>query len=203
LWIANNSAGFAALIILIALIPLGRAIASFFPGFRAVSPFDGIFWDQIVWWTPLMGGYVRDRGLAELCDILSAGVRAGHPVTESLHEAAAVQANFVLRYRGAAWADAVARGQSLADGARYARMPRLMTAMLATVRGSDSLLEVLAFLRRHYQYRFSRARAVLQAAMVPIIVLTLGLAVALVGVSLMQPIVMMTEHLASQGGGGF
>jgi type IV pilus assembly protein PilC len=200
--IANNAAGFAALIVLIALIPLGRVIASFFPAFRAVSPFDGIFLDQILWWTPLMGGYVRDRGLAELCDILSAGVRAGHPITESLHEAAAVQESFVLRYRAGAWADAVARGQNLADGARYARMPRLMTAMLATVRGSDSLLEVLAFLRRHYQYRFSRARAVMQAALVPLIVLMLGLAVGFVAVSLMQPIAMLTSHIAflQQGG---
>lgn len=203
LWVANKAADFAAVVVLIALIPMGRVLASFFPGFRAVSPFDGIFLDQIIWWTPLMGGYARDRGLAELCDMLTAGVRAGHPITESLHQAAEVQPNYVLRYRASAWAEAVARGQSLSEAARYARMPALLTAMLATVRGSDSLLEVLAFLRRHYQYRFSRTRAVMQAAYVPCVVAILGLAVAVVGVSLIKPIAMLSEVISMPAHGGF
>jgi type II secretory pathway component PulF len=141
--------------------------------------------------------------MAELCDILSAGVRAGHPITDALTEAAEVQPNYVLRYRASAWSDAVARGQSLCDGARYARMPRLFIAMMATVRGSDSLLEVLGFLRRHYEYRFSRTRAVIQSAFVPVVVVALGSAVALVGVSMMQPIARLCDFLSTHYQGGF
>ncbi len=151
----------------------------------------------------MAGGYVRDRGMAELCDILSAGVRAGHPITDALTEAAEVQPNYVMRYRAGAWSDAVARGQSLCDGARYARMPRLFIAMMATVRGSDSLLEVLGFLRRHYEYRFSRTRAVIASAFVPVVVVALGSAVALVGVSMMQPIARLCDFLSAHYQGGF
>jgi MSHA biogenesis protein MshG len=201
--LCGNATTVGAILLLIALLPVGRAIASLFPTFREAAPFDGIFWDQLIWWTPVAGGYVRDRGMAELCDILSAAVRTGHPITDALAEAADVQPNYVLRYRASAWSDAVARGQSLSGAARFARMPRLFTAMLATVRGSDSLLEVLAFLRRHYEYRFSRARAVIQSAFVPIVVLILGSAVAVVGMSMMQPIAKLIDYLATKSMGGF
>jgi len=201
--LSTNATSVGAMLLLIALIPVGQAISSLFPSFREAAPFDGIFWDQLVWWTPVAGGYVRDRGMAELCDILSAGVRAGHPITDALTEAAEVQPNYVLRYRASAWSDAVARGQSLCDGARYARMPPLFIAMMATVRGSDSLLEVLGFLRRHYEYRFSRARAVIASALVPVVVVVLGSAVALVGVSMMQPIARLCDFLSAHYQGGF
>ena len=65
------------------------------------------------------------------------------------------------------------------QAARYARMPELFASMLATVRNNDSLLQVLGFLWRYYEYRVSRARAVLQALCVPVVVLTLGAIVAI------------------------
>jgi type II secretory pathway component PulF len=82
-------------------------------------------------------------------------------------------------------------------------MPELFAAMLATVRGDDSLRQVLAFLWRHYEYRFSRTRAVLQAAYVPAIVLSFGALVALVGTALIQPIAMLNLHIATHVSGGF
>jgi type II secretory pathway component PulF len=160
---------------------------SLFPYVRAVSPLGGFFADRIIWWTPVLGGLVSDRGMADLCDIVGAGVGAGHPLDESLREAAGAQPNSVMRRRAAAWAAAVNGGQSMHEAARNARMPELFAAMLATVRGDDSLRQVLAFLWRHYEYRFSRARAILQAAYVPAIVFFFGSLVALIGVALMQP----------------
>jgi type II secretory pathway component PulF len=179
----------ACVLLLLFLIFLGRILASFFPSFRFVWPFG----DQIIWWTPVVGGLVRDRGMADLCDIVGAGVGAGHPLDEALREAADAQPNAVMRRRAAAWAEAVTRGQSMHDAARHARMPELFAAMLATVRGDDSLRQVLAFLRRHYEYRFSRARAVLRAAYVPAIVFFFGSLVAFVGVALILPIAALID----------
>ncbi|MGA2443346.1 MAG: type II secretion system F family protein, partial [Tepidisphaeraceae bacterium] len=191
--IANGSiqSGLAACVVLILfLVFLGRML-SLFPSVRALSPLRGLFTDRIVWWTPVMGGLVRDRGMADLCDIVGAGVGAGHPLDEALREAADAQPNSLMRRRAAAWANAVTRGQSMHEAARHAHMPELFAAMLATVRGDDSLRQVLAFLWRHYEYRFSRARAVLQAAYGPAIVFFFGSLVALVGVAIIQPIAML------------
>jgi type II secretory pathway component PulF len=184
-WFATQY-GWAYVLPLLLLIFLGRML-SLFPSVRAVSPLGGFFADRIVWWTPVLGGLVSDRGMADLCDIVGAGVGAGHPLDESLREAAGAQPNSVMRRRAAAWAAAVTRGQSMHEAARNAHMPELFAAMLATVCGDDSLRQVLAFLWRHYEYRFSRARAVLRAAYVPAIVFFFGSLVAFVGVALMQP----------------
>ncbi|MGD0766612.1 MAG: type II secretion system F family protein [Tepidisphaeraceae bacterium] len=189
-WFATQY-GWAYVLPLFLLIFFGRMLASLFPSVRDMSPLRGLFTDRIVWWTPIMRGLVRDRGMADLCDIVGAGVGAGHPLDEALREAADAQPNSVMRRRAAAWAAAVNSGQSMQEAARHARMPELFAAMLATVRGDDSLRQVLAFLWRHYEYRFSRARAVLQAAYVPAIVFFFGSLVALVGVAIIQPIAML------------
>jgi type IV pilus assembly protein PilC len=192
------------LILVLVLIPLGKAISGLFSSFRAVSPFGGIFTDQVLWWTPFIGGFVSDRGMADLCDLLAAAVGMGRPFDESLREAAAAQPNAVMRYRTSAWARAVNEGHSMHEAARYARMPELFASMLATVRNNESLLQVLGFLWRYYEYRVRRTRAVVQALYVPVIVITLGSIVAIIGVSMMQPMAMLSEHIASQiSGGGF
>jgi type II secretory pathway component PulF len=195
---ANNTAVLAPIILVLILIPLGQAISRIFPSFRAVSPFGGIVMDQFIWWTPLLGGLVSDRGMADLCDLVAAAVRLGHPLDETLREAATAQPNAVMRYRTAAWARAVTEGQTMHEAARYARMPELFASMLATVRSNDSLLQVLGFLWRYYEYRVSRTRAVIQALCVPVIVLGLGVIVGILGMSLMQPMAMLSEHIASQ-----
>lgn len=191
------------IVLVLTLIPLGQALARLFPSFRRISPFGGMVTDHLAWWTPVLGGYVSDRGMAELCDLVAAGVRMGHPFDEALAEAASAQPNAVMRYRTAAWAEAVSEGRTMHEAARYARMPELFASMLATVRNNDSLLDVLGFLWRYYEYRVNRARAVLQAMYLPVIVIVFGAIVAVVGSALMQPLAMLSEHLSYQISGGF
>jgi type II secretory pathway component PulF len=204
-FLANDYSFMLVIVLFIALIPLGRALGGLFPFFRIAPPFDGAITDQLIWWTPFFGGAVRDRGMAELCDLVSAGVRAGYPLNDSLRDAATAQSNSVLRYRAGAWAQAVAQGQSMHEAARYARMPELFAAMLATVRNDESLLQVLGFLWRNYEFRFSRARAIAQAAYVPAIVLLFGSLVAFIGCSLMLPISTLMDRLSATvlSSGGF
>jgi type II secretory pathway component PulF len=201
--VSPESVLWAILLTLLALAPLARALEKVFPSFRTISPFGGAMGDQILWWMPVTGGFVRDRGTAELCDLVAVGVEMGHPVDESIREAAAAQPNAVMRYRTTAWADAVTRGQPLHEAARFARMPDLFVSMLATVRDSDGLLQVLGFLWRYYEYRFVRTRAILQAAYVPVIVFLMGAMVAILGLSIIQPLTSMMDHLARHVSGGF
>jgi type IV pilus assembly protein PilC len=191
------------LLIAIAIVPISQAIQSMFPSFRKISPFGGSLTDQLVWWLPVAGGYVRDRGMADLCDLTSVGIEMGHPLDQTLRDTAAAQPNAVMRNRTAAWAAAVAQGQPIHVAARHARFPDLFVGMLATVRDSAGLLQVLEFLFRHYEYRFVRTRALLQASYVPIIVFLMGTMVALLGVALMKPLALLSEHIAVHVSGGF
>ena len=188
---------------LVALIPIGQAIQSMFPNFRKISPFGGAVADQIIWWFPVAGSYVRDRGMADLCDLTAVGVEMGHPLDQTLRDTAAAQPSAVMRDRTAAWAEAVAHGQPIHEAARQAHFPDLFVAMLATVRDSTGLLQVLEFLFRHYEYRVVRTRTLLQASYVPIVVFLMGTMVALLGVSLIKPLTLLSEHIAIHISGGF
>jgi type II secretory pathway component PulF len=201
--LSRNGSVIAVAVVVLSLVPLGRALGRAAPGLRGMEPFGGAVGDQLLWWTPVVGGMMRDRSMGELCEMVSAGVDSGLGLNESLHEAAAAQSNAVMRDRASAWADGVARGESIHEAARYARMPRLVVAMLATVRNEGTMSQVLGFLRRHYDYRFSRARAIADAACVPAITFFFGAVVALVGASLMQPIAVLNENIARHILGGF
>lgn len=200
---SNQSALLAILFALVALLPLGRLLARAIPSFQRVSPFDGAVGDQIIWWMPVAGGLVHDRGMADLCDLVAVGVEMGHPLNQTLPEAAAAQASAVMRRRAEAWAEGVAQGQSIHQAARSARMPHLFVSMLATTRDSDGLVQVLGFLWRYYEFRFVRARAILQGAYVPVVVFLMGALVAILGLALFQPLAMLSEHLSHYISGGF
>jgi type II secretory pathway component PulF len=184
----------ACIILLLAVLFVARIVASLWPA-RPLAPFGGAVADRLIWWTPIAGNLARDRGMASLCDIVSAGVGAGHGIDESLHQAADAQPNAVMRRRVAAWAAGVSAGQPMHEAARKAGMPEFFAAMLATVRGTQAMEQVLAFLRKHYEYRLSRARAILQAAYVPLVAVFFGAIVAWVAMALLQPMTMLIETL--------
>jgi type IV pilus assembly protein PilC len=151
---------------------------------------------------PLLGRLARDRGMADLCDLTALGIGTGHPLGEVLHEAAAAQPNLIMRRRTAAWADAITRGEPISPAARRAHLPHLFVAMLATTRDSAGLLQVLGFLWRHYEYRLIRAKAILESACVPVIVFLMGGLVAFLGLSMFQPITMLSQYLGGYAAGG-
>jgi type IV pilus assembly protein PilC len=184
------------ILVILTLLPLGKAMANLFPLRRAKPPLTGALRDRLIWWTPLLGSYVRDRGMARLCDFLAITAELGRPLDESLREAASAQGNAVLRQRASVWATLVSQGHPMHEAARQAKLPELFAALLATVRGGQSFSQVLEFLWRHYEYRVDRTRAIIRALILPTMVITLGICVAFVGASLFMPMVALTNSLS-------
>jgi type II secretory pathway component PulF len=87
------------------------------------------------------------------------------------------------------WSTAIASGQSLSEAARTAAMPRLIVAMLKTVTGNEDLIQVMSFLSRYYESRFSRAYELFRAACVPATVFVMGAAALFLALSIFQPMV--------------
>jgi type II secretory pathway component PulF len=198
-----SGAAVAIILIFLVLAPIGRGLSRVFPSAQTVLPFGGAVRDQVLWWIPFVHRYVRDRGMADMCDLLAAGIEAGRPLNECLRDCADGQGNAVLRYRLHAWADAVENGRNIHEAARYARLPSLFVRFLATARSDEDLGQVLKFLWRHYEFNFARTRAMLRAMYVPIVVLAMGILVAIVGLSLFQPLCLFINDLARQIEGGF
>ena len=119
------------------LVWTGLALWQMFHPVRFSSLFGRGIRDRIVWATPVAHGIARDRGLADAFDLIAGAVQNGMPIDRAFAEAANLEINAALRDRFERWAQAILGGASLADAARAARMPRLVAAMLANVRGGE------------------------------------------------------------------
>ncbi len=177
--------------------------ARLFAGRRVSMPFFAALADSLIWPLPIAGSLARDRGLAELCAFLADAIEAGRPLNESLLQAAGAQPNTVLARRIRAWARAVSSGRTIADTARSARMPSILVSMLATSANSENLVQTLQFLSRHFDLRVARTRAILQSVAVPVSVFIMGAAVALLALSLFQPLVALIDATMKKPFGGF
>lgn len=144
--------------------------------------------DQILWRLPLAHGYVRDRGMAEAFDLIAEAMRAGHPLDRAVDEASRLLINVVLRNRLADFASLLSTGVSLESAARQAKLPELVSQMLAPVKNGEQAVDVIAFLARYYDSRFSRTRVVLQAALTPMTVAFFGFFVAWVALGMLMPL---------------
>jgi type IV pilus assembly protein PilC len=153
--------------------------------------------DRIVWATPVAHGIARDRGLADAFDLISGAVRSGLPIERALDEAAQLNINSVLRERFERWSQGMAGGATLADAARAAPMPPLVTGMLVGVRGTEAAGEVFAFLARYYHTRYSRTAALAAGAAVPVTVFFFAALVTVVALSLFTPIISLINNLSS------
>jgi type IV pilus assembly protein PilC len=153
--------------------------------------------DRIIWVTPVAHGIARDRGLADAFDLIAGAVSNGLPIERALDEAAQLNINTVLRERFERWSHGIAGGATLADAARAAPMPGLVTGMLVSVRGADAGGEVFAFLARYYHTRYSRTAALAAGAAVPVTVFFFAILVTIVALSLFTPIVTLINNLSS------
>jgi type II secretory pathway component PulF len=105
--------------------------------------------------------------------------------------------NLALRQRVRRWAELVAGGQAIADAARQAGLPAMVYGMLATVRGPEAP-DVFRFLARYYRTRFSRAAALLQGAMVPVMVFFFAALVGCVAGAMFTPMINLINSLSYQ-----
>jgi type II secretory pathway component PulF len=157
--------------------------------------------DRAFWWLPILHGLERDRGLADAFDLLDEALAIATPIDRAFAEAAGLRVNVVLRRRLERWAVAVASGMSLGDGARVASMPPLVTGMLTNVSATASAADVFGFLARYYRTRFSRTAALIEGAMVPVVVLIFGFFVACVALAMFMPLITLIQNLSATSAG--
>jgi len=171
----------------------------------AAIPWSGAIRDYIVWCIPVAGGAAQDRGMAELCAFLTDAMEAGLPMDAALREAEEAQQNAVLRRRLHRWRTRLESGQAIETAAGRAGMPALVGSMLKSAVNGEGKMQVMSFLARHYEYRFSRFREVLRAVAIPAFVTVMGALVLVVQLSIFQPMLSLIDSLSSGGHhrGGF
>jgi type II secretory pathway component PulF len=149
-----------------------------------------------MWHLPVARKLTRARALADTCHLIADALEAGRPLDWALYETSEVPTNLVLQRKLLRWARGVTAGHSAADAARAARMPEFVCGMIASAQAAADLPQVMDFLGRYYDGRFSRAAQVLRGAAIPALAICFGLVVLLITYSLFEPMIQLIDHLA-------
>lgn len=181
-----------------ALVVVGRAVERFFRVRPETAGALRGLTDRIAWFVPIVGRATRDRGLADVFDTLGDATKSQLPLDGALADAAHLDPNLVLARRLRRWRDGLQSGNSSADAARAAGMPKLAVGLLAVTRGGDDAPAVFQFLGRYYRSRFSRTWVLLTGAFVPAIVLCMGAAVCAIALAMYLPMIRLIDMLTIQ-----
>lgn len=155
----------------------------------------------VFWYLPIVRRVVRDRALATLCFSLSQATQIGLPLHLAVAECEQIALNSGLKARARQWRQGMLAGLSPAESGKKARLPSLLTGMLATTRTADDTGQVFEFLARYYGQRFDKTVTLLRAVVEPVMVLMMGLFVGFVVVGLFLPLVELIWRTVEVAGG--
>jgi type II secretory pathway component PulF len=150
----------------------------------------------VAWHLPLLRGMIRDRNISDICTCLADSLELGYPLDTALTRLAAIDLNPILRSRILDWANFLHSGMNPADAARSARMPRMLVELLATTRDTPAMTQVLRFVGRFYTDRSAIRREAIRSAIIPVFTVLMGVAVAVVALSIFIPMERMIAALA-------
>lgn len=176
----------------VAVVVLGGMFQQIWTPARARARIDWL--DSLAWWVPVWHRLALHRGLADACDTLAGGLRAGLALPRAVEEAASLSINPVLRDRLQLWQGGIERGLPTDRAAREARLPPLFCGMVGGARG-DVGVQAVEFLASYYHSRFSRARELLRAAAVPAMAIVFGGFVLFIAAGMYTPLLTMMDHL--------
>jgi type II secretory pathway component PulF len=174
---------------------LGNAFRGAFGGPNSSSAGRSEMLDEILWRVPLVHGLQRDQGLADAFQTIADALRTGRPLPRAIEEAAEVRRNVVLRRRLLRWRTGMEAGMRADEAAHAAPLPPLVGGMIASGKGGDPA-EAAEFLAAYYGGRFSRARELVRAAIVPVLVLLFGALVLFLVAGMYRPILDLMDHLS-------
>ena len=137
---------------------------------------------------PVSRGIMRDRALADACQLIEQAMIAGETLESAVVEASELRTSPTVRKKLSRLSELLHNGVPLGVAAKQARLPAMMTGMLTTANVSAKPAQTFEFLHRYYAQKFSRTAMILRSAALPIVVLVMGIVVGLVVTSLFLPI---------------
>jgi type II secretory pathway component PulF len=152
---------------------------------------------RLMSYIPWIGRVRTHRALGDVFQCAADAIESGRPIETSLLEAGQVCGNARVRSQIDEWVSAMSQGAAIPDAARHAGLPHLVSGMLSTAIQTPDLAQVLRFLGRYYSTRFSRAIALLEASMVPLIAISMGFLVCWVALSIFAPMISLIQTVSS------
>lgn len=186
---------------LLVLLACGVTLWQTFRPARLSETGLGVARDTLAWYTPVLHGIERDRGLADVFDLMAEALSAGLPMDRALTEATRLNINHRLRLKLTDWGTGMLSGAALAESARQSGLPALVVGLLSSAHNTNALADTFAFLARYYRSRFSKSAAVIQGMSIPALVLVFGALVAFVVAGLFVPMITLIDNMLPMKGG--
>jgi type II secretory pathway component PulF len=152
--------------------------------------------DWLKWWLPVTHGFVRDRGLADVCELLADGLENGRPAASALQTAILPNINRALAAKLSRWQIMLELGQPLHQAAAEVGLPPLMVALLAPAPFTAGVADALRFLSRYYRDRNERLLILLRALFTPASTLALGWLVLITALVVFGTMVVLDQSLS-------
>lgn len=146
---------------------------------------------------PVFGTMVQDVNLANFCRTLGLTLKSGVRVVEAINITAESISNLVYKKRLMDLAEAVSRGEAFAPYfAKYRHIfPIMVSQMVSVGETSGNLSETLLYLSDFYDSEVSEATKNLSNVLEPILMVTMGVVVGFVAISIITPIYEITSSV--------
>jgi type IV pilus assembly protein PilC len=196
-WIAGKNAGQAIPgVIYVCVSPI--FIFLFIKLARKAEPGRAIL-DTLLLWTPVVGKIIQKTTTARFTRTLGTLISAGVPILEALNITKETSGNFVFEKALGKVHDSIREGESFAGPLREAKVcDAIVVNMIDVGEETGELDAMLLKIADNYDEEVDVAVAALVSLIEPMLVVTLGVIVGTIVVSMFLPLVAMIESL--QGG---
>lgn len=153
--------------------------------------------DWLAWHVPMLQRAIQAGALVHQLPILSAGLRAGHPLHQAARQAGHVAVNGGARRRLLRWARRLEEGAEPAAAARRAGLPAPLRRALEAARHGTDLPAALDYLAEYYRALVTHWENVAASLLTPAVVIFWALCVGFTVVALFMPLARLTESVLS------
>jgi len=165
---------------------------------KGIHPFS----HRVVLRLPVVGGIVTHYNLATINRTLAILLRAGITIDQAISITADTTRNYVYRRRLRRAYEQIQKGKSFSsilqatnNSQRSPLFPLLMTKMISVGERSGRLDESFGYVAEYFEREVDNAMKNLTTTLEPILLLTIGLGVGLIAISIITPIYQITGQI--------
>ncbi|MBY0310188.1 type II secretion system F family protein [Patescibacteria group bacterium] len=153
--------------------------------------------DHLILTTPVAGPIVRLYNCANFCRTLALCLHSGISLSEALTITAQTTPNLVFKRAYGAFAESVARGEKIsrAMSSYTSLFPELLPQLLLIGETTGTLSKTLTYVTELYDTEVDEVTKNLSSTIEPVLLLTMGVFIGLIAVSVIAPIYEVTQHL--------
>lgn len=156
------------------------------------------FTDRLILRLPIAGPIAQGYNITNFARTLGLLLRSGVPVVEALTITRDITKNVVYREACTYIADKVLQGETISKNVARAPhlFPDMVTHMIAIGEKTGSLTDSLSYLAGMYETEVEEKTKNLSSSIEPILLVTMGVIVGLIAVSVITPIYDITKNLS-------